>query len=307
MSRAAAVSADTIRATVLTMLAEAGDATPPCSARFRQIISVRKLRARLGAGDPATLSRHLNAIESELVEAGLAEMAVPAIPPAIAEQMRALWESAVAVQLDDVVHLKRDAAQAADNARAAQHEAELRVELLRAELDHLRDTLRERETELATLRAAAEDAGNRLTVAEREAVDWRNQLELARHALTDAEHIHTEAVTALHRRYEGLSRQLLQETAHQRDAWRDERNRLAAQLAAAEERLQVFDALRERLLAELASERDGHLDAATRANALAAVVTEQRRTLDVLDRRHRSARGAPSPRNRRAGRSAHAD
>lgn len=307
MSRPAAVSGDTIRATVLAMLAEAGDATPACGARFRQIVSVRKLRARLGAGDPATLSRHLNAIESELVEAGLAEMAVPTIPPAIAEQMRALWETAVAVQLDDVMHLKRDAAQAADRARAAQHEAELRVELLRAELDHLRDILHERETELAALRAAAEQAGNRLTQAERDAVDLRSQLESARQALIDAEHIHSEAIHAEHRRYEGLSRQLLHETASQRDTWRDERARLTTQLAAAEERLHVFEALRERLLAELASERDGHRDAATRANALAAVVTEQRRTLDVLDRRHRSARGTPSPRNRRAGRSAHAD
>ncbi|WP_425469661.1 DNA-binding protein [Paraburkholderia unamae] len=68
----AAVTPDAIRATVLALLAEAGDPAPASDARFRKIVSVRKLRARLGAGDPATLSRHLNAIEAEVVQAGLA-------------------------------------------------------------------------------------------------------------------------------------------------------------------------------------------------------------------------------------------
>jgi Plasmid replication region DNA-binding N-term. len=56
MPRLAAVAPDQIRAAVLSMLAEAGDAEPPTGERFRKIVSVRKLRARLGAGDPATLS-----------------------------------------------------------------------------------------------------------------------------------------------------------------------------------------------------------------------------------------------------------
>lgn len=53
MPRPAAATADQIRTTVLAMLAEAGDAAPVTGARFRQVVSVRKLRARLGAGDPA--------------------------------------------------------------------------------------------------------------------------------------------------------------------------------------------------------------------------------------------------------------
>ncbi|MGF6553069.1 DNA-binding protein [Paraburkholderia youngii] len=86
MSRPAAVTPDAIRTTVLAMLAEAGETTPASDARFRRIVSVRKLRARLGAGDPATLSRHLNAIEAELVHAGLAGFAVPDAPPPIAHR-----------------------------------------------------------------------------------------------------------------------------------------------------------------------------------------------------------------------------
>ncbi|WP_239483202.1 DNA-binding protein [Burkholderia sp. MS455] len=74
------------------MLAEAGDAAPLTGARFRQLVSVRKARTRLGAGDPATLARALNAIEAEVVRAGLVEIAMPGMPPDNAEQMRALWQ-----------------------------------------------------------------------------------------------------------------------------------------------------------------------------------------------------------------------
>lgn len=119
MSRPATVSADQIRATVLAMLAEAGDASPAADAagaaepvtreRFRRAVSVRRLRARLGAGDPAVLSRTLNAIEAELVQAGLTQVTLPGLPDAIAEQIRALWAAAVSVQLEDVVRLRQHA------------------------------------------------------------------------------------------------------------------------------------------------------------------------------------------------------
>jgi hypothetical protein len=106
MARPAAVTPDQIRTTVLAMLAEAGNAesttpatsvisaTPVTRERFRRAVSVRRLRARLGAGDPAMLSRALNGIEAELVQAGLAEVALPGLPEPIAEQMRALWAAA---------------------------------------------------------------------------------------------------------------------------------------------------------------------------------------------------------------------
>ncbi|WP_414224279.1 hypothetical protein [Cupriavidus necator] len=40
-----------------------------------------------------------HAIEAEVVRAGLAELALPEILVEIAEQMRALWQTAVAAQL----------------------------------------------------------------------------------------------------------------------------------------------------------------------------------------------------------------
>uniref|UniRef100_UPI003F497B97 arsenate reductase ArsC n=1 Tax=Cupriavidus taiwanensis TaxID=164546 RepID=UPI003F497B97 len=45
-----AATPEQIRATVLAMLTEAGDAAPPTAARFRRAVSVRKLRARHPTG-----------------------------------------------------------------------------------------------------------------------------------------------------------------------------------------------------------------------------------------------------------------
>ncbi|WP_375541802.1 DNA-binding protein, partial [Paraburkholderia sp. CNPSo 3281] len=118
-----AVTPDAIRATVIAMLAEAGDPAPASDARFRKVVSVRKLRARLGAGEPATLSRHLNAIEAEVVRAGLIAFAMPDVPPEIAMQMRALWEAAVATQLDGIVRLRRETEAIVEAATEAQHNA----------------------------------------------------------------------------------------------------------------------------------------------------------------------------------------
>jgi hypothetical protein len=100
MSRPAAVSPDQIRTTVLAMLAEAGmdnDHQPPSGERFRHVVSVRKLRARLGAGDPATLARILNTIEAEVVRAGLAGVAIPGLPDMIAEHSLRLFTLVIPV------------------------------------------------------------------------------------------------------------------------------------------------------------------------------------------------------------------
>jgi predicted nuclease with TOPRIM domain len=285
MPRPAAVSADQIRTTVLAMLAEAGmdhDHQPPSGERFRHVVSVRKLRARLGAGDPATLARMLNTIEAEVVRAGLAEIAIPALPDPIAEQMRALWQAAVAVQLDEVVKLKTDATQATEAAEAARRDADLRVELLRVELAELREQLSTRDTALATVRAECRAASGKMTEAETAALDLRAALTSANASLATANAEHAAAIAAIHARYEGLSRQLLQETEHQREAWRSERERLSSQITQAQERTAALEGLRERLLTDLASERESGQRAAAEAAALTTLVAEQRALLQAI-------------------------
>ncbi|WP_434666072.1 DNA-binding protein [Paraburkholderia sp. A3BS-1L] len=279
MARPAAVTPDAIRATVLAMLAEAGDPAPASDTRFRKIVSVRKLRARLGAGDPATLSRHLNAIEAELVQAGLAGFAVPDVPPEIAAQMRALWEAAVATQLDGIVRLRRETDGIVAAATEAQHNAGLKVELLRVELADVRTRLSAREAELAVARAGCEAATQRTTALEDAAGQLQAKLTVAETATASAARQHASALTAERARYDGLSKQLLRETAHQRETFQTERQRLEAELARTGERLAALESLRERLLTELGEERNARQHAAAEAAALATLVEQQRQTL----------------------------
>lgn len=277
-----AATHDQIRATVLAMLTEAGDAAPPTAARFRRVVSVRKLRDRLGGGDPATLSRTLNAIEAEVVRSGLADLALPEIPVEIAEAMRALWQAAVAVQLDDVVRLKREAQATADTAEAARAEAELRVELLRAELSEVRGQLAARDTALAVACAAQAAACARADEQAARRGELEAALATAQERATAGERTHTEAIATTQARYEALSKQLLQETAHQRDAVRAERAQLASQLKFAERRIAALEDERARLDADLASERAARQTAAGEASALKAVTASQRAQLDEL-------------------------
>ncbi|MBB5402665.1 DNA-binding protein [Paraburkholderia youngii] len=282
MSRPAAVTADAIRATVLALLAEAGDPAPASDARFRRIVSVRKLRARLGAGDPATLSRHLNAIEAELVHAGLTGFAIPDVPPGIATQMRALWEAAVVTQLDDVVQLRQQAEAVKAAADAARHEAELRTELLRTELADLHAQLAARDEELLGLRLESRALQERTRLQESASAELQSQLATAGEAAAEAASTHAGELAAERMRYDGLSRQLLRETAHQRETFQTERVRLEGELARAGERLAALEALRERLLAELGEERNGRQHAAAEAAALATLVEQQRQTLALV-------------------------
>ncbi|MFM0084810.1 DNA-binding protein [Paraburkholderia sediminicola] len=282
MPRPAAVTPEQIRSTVLSMLAEAGDAEPPTGERFRKVVSVRKLRARLGAGDPATLARALNAVEAEVVRAGLADIAMPGIPVEIAEQMRALWQAAVAVQLDDVVRLKADAQQAIAVADAARTDAELRVELLRQELSELRASVLSRDTELSDLRAQNAMLRDRCAALDAAAQERQAQLHAATAERAAVERTHAGALADVQHRYEALSKQLLQETAHQREALKKEHAHSASQLKFAERRVATLDGERERLEGELASEREARQQAVGEALALKAINASQYAQLDEL-------------------------
>ncbi|WP_042261746.1 DNA-binding protein [Paraburkholderia heleia] len=291
MARPAAVTPDAIRATVLAMLAEAGDPAPASDARFRRIVSVRKLRARLGAGDPATLSRHLNAIEAELVQAGLAGFAVPDVPHEIAAQMRALWEAAVATQLDGIVRLRQEAEQVKAAADVVRHEAELRTELLRTELADLRAQLATRADDLLGLRLEGRALQERAQALESSCAGLQARLTAAGTATAEATQRHERELAAERVRYEGLSRQLLRETAHQREAFQTERQRLEAELGRTAERLAALESLRERLLTDLSQEREARQHAVAEAAALATLVDQQRQTLARIGTGSVSGRG----------------
>jgi chromosome segregation ATPase len=284
MPRAAIATPDQIRSTILAMLADAHDAAPATRERFRRIVSVRKLKDRLGGGDPATLGRAINAIESELVTAGLADIALPDLPTEIAELMRQLWHAAVAVQLDDVLKLKAEAAQSVETAQATLVESNLRVEVLREELAAVRGLLAARDAELAQARTDLAAAQAQLA-SQRESQDaLQAELQVARERAAALEQSHAESLAVAQQRYEGLSKQLLQETAQQRQALQQEQGRIASQLKFAERRIATLEAAVAHAEADAAAERDKRQAAVGEANALKAVNASQRAQLDELMR-----------------------
>ncbi|WP_440130258.1 DNA-binding protein [Trinickia symbiotica] len=221
------------------------------------------------------------------MRAGLADIAMPGIPPDIAEQLRALWQAAVTVQLDDVVRLKADAQQAIAAADAACTDAQLRVELLRQELTELRTVLTGRDAELADLRAQHTLIRERCAALEatlQDRQDRQDRLDAAVAEREALERAHAEWLAEAQHRYEALSKQLLQETAHQRAALKKEHEQFASQLKFAERRIAALEGERERLEAELFSERATRQQAVGEALALKAVNSSQHAQLDELMR-----------------------
>lgn len=282
MARTATVSPEQIRSTVLTMLSEAQESAPSSRERFRRVVSVRKLRERLGAGDHATLGRAINTIETELVRAGMTELSIPAVPPEIAELMQQLWQSAVGVQLDDLMCLKNEAHQTVDAAQAQLVETTLRVEVLKEELAELRSAATARDTLLAQLRTDQVALSSQYAQAQ---LDVRNVQEQLKEALTEnslLKQAQANELAAVQQRYEGLSKQLMQETAQQRQTQQEERNRLSSQLKFAERRIATLETSLGEAEHELAREREQRHKVAGEASAFKAINASQRAQLDDL-------------------------
>ncbi|MYM94128.1 DNA-binding protein [Duganella vulcania] len=284
MSRSAIATKDQIRSTVLAMLTEAHDAAPATSDRFRSIVSVRKLKARLGGGDPATLGREIKQIESEIVVAGLSDIALPKLPVEIADKMQAVWHAAVAVQLDDVVKLKTQARESIEHTAAALADANLRAQALREELSDLRSVVAARDAELAQARTDMAAMTTQLSSLQALHAEALAQLQSSREHQLALEQGRLEQVAAAQERYEGLSKQLMQETAYQRQALQQEQLRVSSQLKFAERRIGVLEESVERTEAELKNERSRAQTAVGEANAFKVVNASMRAQLDELVR-----------------------
>ena len=78
MSRPAVATPAQVRETISSLLREAGIAGMASAPSFRRAVSVRKVRERLGGGNPATIAHEINALEKDIVGA---DSQVPVVPP----------------------------------------------------------------------------------------------------------------------------------------------------------------------------------------------------------------------------------
>jgi len=180
------------------------------------------------------------------------------------------------------VQLRRESEAMVEAATDAQRNAGLKVELLRVELADVRSQLSTRDAELAVARAGLEASTKRTAAIEAAAGQLQAQLAAVETAAADSARQHASELAAERARYDGLAKQLLRETAHQRETFQTERQRLEAELGRAGERLAALESLRERILTELADERTARQQAAAEAMALTTVVEQQRQTLALV-------------------------
>lgn len=295
MPRPALATTADVRAAVLDLLVQAGVGESPSPQSFRRAVSVRKVRARLGGGNPATIGREINVVEAELVRQGLDTVAIPDLPADIAGLMVQLWQAAVGVQLDDVVRLKSEAQALAEGARDGLAEAQLRVEVLKQELAELRAAVSDRDARLAqalTDSAALTDQLAALRTEVQAAQEREARMSAEQEALQRAQ---ADAIAAAQERYEGLSKQLLQETAQQRQAAQAEVGRMASQQKFADKREAALQARLEQLEAEVIQLRAERQQATGEVAALRYANASMRAQVDDILRALPAPKAGPVP------------
>ena len=119
MARIPTNSRESVRAAIISLLAEAGHPAPASRAEFRRHVSVRNVRDRLGGGDTTWLGRQINQIEEELVAAGRARLLVPGIPEHVSHLMQEVWTAAIDAQTNEVIRIQAVAAESVANAKTA--------------------------------------------------------------------------------------------------------------------------------------------------------------------------------------------
>ncbi len=252
MARPVLSSDSDAREAVLALLREAGlGSRVRSSTVFRQAVSIRKVRDRLGGGNMATIGRVIKLLEAELVVPGAPPpVDLPAIPPEIAELMTGLWRGALDVRLSELDALRSQAQEIADRMQAQLRDALLRAELLSIELSEVRTAVTERDVHVAQLSSERTALHEQCATLRGQVDGLAAELLQERGAASASRAEAHAAVESAKDRYEGLSQRLLLETAQQRQAAQDEIARLVSQLKFAEKRHATLEA------------RVTHLDAA---------------------------------------------
>ena len=296
MPRPSVATPAQVRETISSLLREAGITGAASAPSFRRAVSVRKVRERLGGGNPATIGHEINALEKDIVGIDSQNLSIPEVPADIAALMGQLWQAAVGIQLTEVLQLKLQAQGIADSAKSALVEEQLRNQVLLQELAELRATAVERDTQLAQAKSqnmVLTEQNTRLQ-NELQASGARASELLAAQAVLEDEK--TTAIAAARERYDGLSKQLLQETAQQRQANQTEVSRMTSQAKFAEKREATLLGRIEQLEADLLEVRTQRDKAAGEVSALKYVNTSLKTQVDeFLNRRTHDTLPAPPP------------
>ena len=251
MSRTPTNSPAEIKAAIDALLAESGFRAPLPAAQFRRVVSVRRLRERLGGGDHATLARSLRELEQQYHAVAHRQRALPALPDDVGALMERVWVAAVAAADADVLSVREEAARAVSAANAAREDADVRVDLLRRELVDLSVTLEARNQTIGQLQAQLAACQQELAVTSHRINDYASRLSAVEEQRA-AERQRFDVETARIRdEYEGLRVSLLTSTDAQRQETIQQRAELDRHLRRTEQLLKEVMRDRDRLLAAL--------------------------------------------------------
>lgn len=305
MARPAISTAAEVRSAVHALLTEAGIGACPSRQSFRRAVSVRKVRDRLGGGNLATLGREINQIEAELAQ-GVDAIPIPDLPSDIAALMTQLWQAAVGTQLDELQQLRIQAQSVATAAQDELQESHLRRQVLQEELAQMRTAISDRDMRLAQAQATNTALEEQIQALRGELAEAHQEGTALKSQVDNLAQSQAEAVASARDRYDGLSKQLLQETALQRQAVQQEAARLGNQLKFAEKR----DTANLARLAQLEAELQDLRGERDKANGEAAALRYVNSTLraqveDIVQSMSRTmpragskmAKGAKSPKD----------
>jgi chromosome segregation ATPase len=259
MSRVPLSTPADVQAAVDTLLTESGLHPPLPTPVFRTVVSVRRVRERLGGGNPATLSRAIRLIEAQYRADAHTQRALPALPEEVATKMLRIWSDAVAAAQAALVPVQEEAARSVAAADAVRENAQSLIELLRGEVADLRSTL------ASTLEKDNLTIGRlnaQLAATERETAASAERENELRARLTAAEKEHAAECVRLagelarsRDEYEGLKVSLLATTDAERQEAKQQRNLLERHLRRTEKLLEAVTRDRDRLQAELRAGR----------------------------------------------------
>ncbi|MGF6414857.1 DNA-binding protein [Paraburkholderia sp. MM5482-R1] len=232
MGRAPLNSPESVKAAVLQLLTEGGVGQHVTPLSFRSAVSTRRVRELLGGGDPGWISRQINVVRADVLSTSSSRDVIADLPVAVGGAMRALWHTALGAAGDEFAGAREQATQAIEAARGERDEASALAAMLRTECTDLRDQIGERERKLGESEATGRFATQRLDEERARRQQAEAQLdELRRERTLDREE-HEAALLAVQTEYEGLRRQLLQETDMLRQTFVENRRALEGELAA---------------------------------------------------------------------------
>ncbi|WP_321813127.1 DNA-binding protein [Paraburkholderia sp. J69-2] len=255
MGRTALNPPQTVRAAIIELLADQGVSRPVTPAIFRRAVSVRRLREKLGGGDPAALGRQIRLVQDELLQANVAKNGIDGtvgVPEPLVGHLRTLWDMALVAASEEFAGVRNEAHKTIEAAHSDRDNALALVEMLQSEHERLRRAESERERRIGELESHLQVRSEELAREQEHSQNLGRQLaetSLLRERERDQLEKQLEARRA---EFDGLARRLLNDTDMQRQTFVTAQRALQSELSLSRQLIEQVTRERDQLLGDAA-------------------------------------------------------